>query len=109
MINSLHPSHESALPSWSRVRDVLAGEDAVKAAGERYLPRVQSHSDDEYAAYQQRASFFNATARTAEGYVGLIFRRPPFLKIPEGKSGISQALGTFVEDCDLLGTGFPAY
>ena len=97
MINQPHPSYESSLPSWSRIRDVLAGEDAVKAAGERYLPRVQSHSDDEYAAYQQRASFFNATARTAEGYVGLIFRRPPFIKLPDSPKSSSSPFSSAIE------------
>ena len=49
-----------------RARDVYAGEDAVKAAGPRYLPRLDCQYDTEYAAHKQRASFFNATARTAD-------------------------------------------
>ncbi len=82
MVNQPHPDYISSLPSWLRVRDVLAGEDAIKADGEKYLPRIDSQSDEEYEAYLHRAAFFNATARTAEGYVGLLFRRPPFLKLP---------------------------
>src|SRR4051812_25605966 len=82
-VNSHHPSYDLAFTEWQRVREVLAGEDSVKAAGERYLPRVQSHTNDEYNLYRMRASFFNATARTAEGYVGLIFRRPPWIKLPD--------------------------
>jgi hypothetical protein len=69
---------------------VLAGEDAVKSAGEKYLPRLDSHSDEEFLAYRKRASFFNATARSAEGFVGLIFRRPPFIKVPEVQSPRSK-------------------
>jgi hypothetical protein len=61
----------------------LAGEDAVKAGGERYLPRLDARCDEEFIAYRKRAAFFNATARTAEGYIGLICRRPPFIDIPE--------------------------
>src|ERR1041384_6541459 len=82
-VNSTHLDYDAALPSWLRARDVIAGEDAVKAAGTRYLPRLDLHSDDDYAAYKARSSFFNATARTAEGYLGLVFRRPPFVKLPE--------------------------
>jgi hypothetical protein len=115
MINTPHPNYEAALPSWTRTRDVIAGEDAIKAAGERYLPRVQSHTESEYAAYRSRASFFNAAARTAEGYLGLIFRRPPFFKVPESVSG-SAGVGSldlaskhFLEDADLLGTSFSGY
>jgi hypothetical protein len=87
----------------------LAGEDAVKAGGERYLTRLDSQNDEEYCAYRNRASFFNATARTAEGYSGLIFRRPPFVKTPEGSLGVSKALGEFVNDADMLGTSLFGY
>jgi hypothetical protein len=31
---------------WQRARDVIAGEDAVKLAGERYLPRLESQTED---------------------------------------------------------------
>ena len=65
-VNSTHPDYDVNAPAWSRARDVLAGEDAVKAAGEKYLPRLDSQSEEEYAAYKARASFFGATARTLE-------------------------------------------
>src|SRR3954471_23197395 len=103
-VNSTHPDYDAALPDWIRARDVLAGEDAVKAAGERYLPRLDSQSEEEYLAYRRRAAFFNATARTADGYIGLIFRRAPFVKIPEGESGVRSALAQFANDSDMLGT-----
>ena len=86
----------------------MAGEDALKAAGERYLPRLDSQTDEEYAAYKERAAFFNATARTAEGYVGLIFRRPPFIKTPED-GGLGSAFSEFVNDADMLGTPLVGY
>ncbi len=55
-------------------------------------PRLDSQTDEEFAAYVKRASFFNATARTSEAYQGLIFRRPPFVKLPEGGSGLGKAI-----------------
>jgi hypothetical protein len=94
---------------------VLAGEDAVKAAGERYLPRLDSQTDEEFAAYRKRASFFNATGRTADGYVGLMFRRPPFVKALEVRAGLAsnggvgRALAEFINDADMLGTTLAAY
>jgi hypothetical protein len=107
--NSTHPDYDANLPAWLRARDVIAGEDAVKAAGEKYLPRLDSQSDDEYLAYKTRASFFNAAARTADGYVGLIFRREPALKLPDKNSGVGRALAALADDADMLGTSLPAY
>jgi hypothetical protein len=81
-VDALHPQYESFLSNWLRARDVIAGEDAIKAAGERYLPRLESQTDEEYAAYVARAAFFNGTARTAEGFAGMIFRREPVVRTP---------------------------
>src|SRR5690606_15178409 len=108
-VNSTHPDYDAALPNWTRARDVMAGEDAIKAAGIRYLSKLDSQTEEEYAAYKSRASFFNATARTAEVYLGLIFRRPPFIKVPEGQAALAKALGEFVNDTDMLGSPLPAY
>ena len=88
---------------------MLAGEDAVRSAGEKYLPRLDSQSDEEFLAYRKRASFFNATARSAEGFIGLVFRRPPFVKVPESQSGVGRALAAFLNDADMLGTTLPGY
>ncbi len=121
-VNSTHPDYDAAAAEWSRARDVLAGEDAVKAGGEKYLPRLDAQTDEEFAAYVKRASFFNASARTSEAYQGLIFRRPPFLKLPEHtpsinpqpstinhRSGLCQAMQEFANDADMLGTSLSAH
>src|SRR5437762_12716734 len=108
-VNSVHFDYLVNLPDWLRARDVLAGEDTIKSAGEKYLPRLDSQTDEEFLAYRKRASFFNATARSAEGFIGLIFRRPPFVKVPESESGVGRALGGFVNDADMLGTNLAGY
>src|SRR5512143_3019740 len=108
-VDSTHPVYDANVPSWLRARDVIAGEDAVKSAGVRYLPRLDSQTDDEYAAYKTRASFFNAAARTADGYVGLICRREPTLTLPDKSAGVGRALAAFVEDADMLGNSMASY
>ena len=108
-VNSTHPDYDASLPAWLRARDVMAGEDAVKFAGEKYLPRLESQSDDEYIPYRARAAFFNAAARTAEGFVGLVCRRPPFIKVPGRSSAIGKALTEFNNDADMLGTPLGGY
>jgi hypothetical protein len=108
-VNSTHPDYDANAYDWSRARDILGGEDAVKSAGEKYLPRLDSQTDQEFLAYRKRAAFFNATARSAEGFVGLIFRRPPFVKAPESQSGVGKALAGFVNDADMLGTTLASY
>ena len=107
--DSTHPDYDASADAWLSARDVFAGEAAVKAAGERYLPKLDSQSTEEYNAYRARASFFNATARTADGFVGLIFRREPTFKLPENSAGVGKALAAFVDDADMLGTSLSSY
>ena len=52
-VNSTHPDYDVTLPDWLQARDVLAGGDAVKSAGEKYLPRLDSQSDEEFLAYRK--------------------------------------------------------
>jgi len=107
-VQSTHLDYDANVAAWQRARDVFAGEDAVKAAGEKYLPRLDCQDDTEYNSYKKRASFFNASARTADGFVGLIFRREPTFKLPAG-NGVGDALAEFVEDADMLGTSLSAF
>jgi hypothetical protein len=107
--NSTHVDYDAALPGWVRGRDLLAGEDAVKAAGEKYLPRLEGQRDDDYAAYKARACFSNATRRAADAFVGMVFRKAPFVKIPEAQDGIGKAMANFSNDADMLGTSLFGY
>jgi len=103
-VGGTHPDYDASAPQWARARDVLAGEDGVKAAGTKYLPRLDSQSEEEYAAYKARASFFGATARTLEEYLDLVFRRGPGMVL-----GAGGGLKAFVSDCDRWGMEFVSY
>ena len=95
-VNTKHSEYLNSQDMWNRCNTVIGGEDSVKEAGTKYLPKLANQDDDEYNAYKQRASFFSATKRTVEGIVGMIFRRPMRIKFPDlewiksaGQGGIS--------------------
>ena len=75
-----------------------------KRLAEKYLPKLDSQSEEEYAAYKARASFFGGTAHTLEEYLDLIFRRAPTIAM-----GGLRRLERFVGDCDLWGLDFLRY
>jgi hypothetical protein len=103
-VNSTHADYDASLPEWTRGRDLLAGEDAVKAAGDKYLPRLDTQTNEEYLAYQSRACFFNASRRVADAFLGLVFRKAPFVKILDAPGGIGKTMARFSNDADMLGT-----
>jgi hypothetical protein len=43
-VKDLSPEYAAALPWWKRPSDLMAGEDAVKAAGEAYLSQLNAQS-----------------------------------------------------------------
>ena len=85
-IETPHPLYTAYEDQWSRCRHAMTGQDAVKTAkakrgsrsfGDKYLPRLPAQTDDEYKAYLMRALWFNASGRTRDGLVGLIFAKNP--------------------------------
>lgn len=102
MVTAQHPQHLASLTKWQRARHVIAGEDAVKAAGSLYLPKLTDQTPEEYEAYKNRALFFNASARTVDAFVGMIFRRDPTEELP-------AELDAFKADANLQGQSFYDY
>lgn len=101
-VNTEHPEYKAAASRWRLVRDAVEGEAAIKAAGDRYLPRP--NPDDRSAAnrkrydqYKLRANFLEVTGRTRNGLVGSVFRRDPLCEVPD-------AMAWIVEDADGYGS-----
>ena len=84
-VTNTHPEYQENLASWALIRDSIAGQEKIKAAGETYLPRPSGQSLELYNAYKARAIYTMYTARAAEGLYGQIFSKEPEIKgdIPE--------------------------
>lgn len=101
---------------WKRNRDMVAGEDAVKAVRYAYLNKFADQTPAEYDNYVDQTPFFPAAARTHEGLVGLVTRKKATLDAPTNmktifavatRSGMSAE--EFAEDVfsEYLITGYP--
>lgn len=101
-VNSPHPDYKRNVTAWTMIRDALGGDQAVKMAGERYLPKLHGQTEKEYAAYVMRANFYGATERTQEAYVGMLTRKPPVVTA-------GAELDPFREDVNLTGLDFDSY
>ena len=102
-VTKKHPEYVEYEERWQIWRDACEGEYAIKQRGELYLPKKSaSQTNAEYKAYKTRAYYFNATGRTAVGYVGLAFRRDPDLTYPE-------FLQPILDDVTLDGISFSEF
>lgn len=79
-VDTKHPDYDKMAPAWKMMRDLAAGQRAIHAAGVAYLPRLTEESDADYSARRARTPFFNATWRTIEALVGMLFRKDPQIK-----------------------------
>lgn len=101
-VDTPHPDHEKNMPEWQKMRDVLAGEKAVKYQGPLYLPKLDDQSETDYQAYKQRAKFFNATGKTLLSFKGFIFRKDPEIKAP-------ASMDAWMENATLTGVEWYDY
>lgn len=92
--NSQYIKHAT---QWERCRDVIAGQDAVHAAGSKYLSMLSGQNEEEYQAYKRRATLFNAAARTLDALSGMIFSAAPRVTLP-------PAMSAWASDITLDGT-----
>lgn len=76
--------------TWTKIRDVLAGEDAVKEKAETYLPRLPGQRrlriNDEwvdlYEPYLDRAVLLPFAGPLVSRLLGMVFRRAPVFTVP---------------------------
>lgn len=101
-VDYTHESFDDRSPDWCRARDFIAGERRVKEKGAEYLQELQDQTDDEYRGYKSRTKFLNATARTHEGLMGMVFLKDPVTVLP-------ASLEDFEQDTNLSGDGLYAY
>jgi hypothetical protein len=86
-VEYVRPEVKLYLDRWSKIRDVIEGEEAVKKAGARYLPPLNPTdlSKENIARNEQyifRAYWFGGTSRTLEGLIGISFHKDPVVEIP---------------------------
>lgn len=101
-VDATRTEYDELLPIWELIGDCIEGSTAVKAAGDKYLPRpnptdVSSENKKRYEQYTDRAVFYNVTARTVAGLNGQVFKKDPKIKLPGSIEGMQ-------EDVDGAGT-----
>lgn len=84
-----HPEYVANLTKWQRCRAAVEGQDAIHARGILDLPMLTNETDAEYKARKLRTPFFNASGRTVDGMIGLIFRKEPVYQIPASMEAVA--------------------
>lgn len=79
-VETQHSEYIEYKPFWKIMRDCNEGQHAVHKAAKAYLPKLSGQNDTDYRAYMMRATFHNATRRTIESMLGMMFRKDPSIE-----------------------------
>ena len=101
-VRTVNNDFKAFLDKWTRCRDCADGADAVKGKKDKYLPKLLEQPPAEYINYVIRANFFNATGRTTQAMLGMLFRKSPNLVIPD-------AMTKLLENVTLDGCNFDIF
>lgn len=103
-VSTPNPQHAAWSKAWVLMRHTLSGQRAMHqhAEAQGYLPRLSGESTTNYAARLARSPWYNATWRSLEGFVGMLFRKEPNVKVSaraekllEAVTQDGQPFGTF--------------
>ncbi len=107
-VDSKHPQHDGESLKWELVRDV------INSDVQKHIKDVDSSDPIRSRRYRDDAQFTNFTGRTKNSLVGAIFRREPFIDLPESveylnkdATGACESLGKFAQEItgEILQTG----
>lgn len=92
------PAYEVMAPRWALIDALLGGTEAMREAGETYLPRHQEEEDIGYNDRLNSAVLYNMTEHTLESLTGR-----PFRSDPEVSSDTPAQVKALLGDVDLQG------
>lgn len=97
-VETTSSAYETMRPKLSLIGTLMGGTEAMRAAGELYLPKYAAETKTNYDVRLQRAVLYNAFMKTLESLVG-----KPFSKPMELKDDIPSGVRALTEDIDLRG------
>ena len=90
--------------AWDLLSDVLAGQDTIKAAKEKYLPKEPAELAEDYDRRLARSLFFEDYRDCVVNLTGMVFRKSPTLS-----EDVPPLLIDLAENIDNAGTHFDVF
>lgn len=85
-ISQTHPLYIKNKPTWDKMCDAFEGQDAIKAKGTTYLPKMNGQTEEDYENYKRRAVWGDYTRYTIKNYLGMLYRKAPQIFFGENTS-----------------------
>ncbi len=92
-------AYNAMSPAWEILSDVLGGQETIKAAREKYLPKEPAELKEDYDRRLARSLFFEDYRDCVVNLTGMVFRKSPTLG-----EDVPEQLKTIAENIDNAGT-----
>lgn len=99
------PDIELMTPYWDMVSDIIEGEEAIKAGGEKYLPKFPDEEERDYQFRLSVGKFTNIYRDTTEGLATKPFQD----EVAIVGEGASDKIKAFAEDVDGCGNNLSTF
>lgn len=103
-VASTHPLYDTMLATWELVDDLMGGTAAMKAAGERWLPKEEGENARVYNARLARSVLYNGYKKTVQG-----LSRRPFAQPVSLVGELPESLAEMPKSIDSEGRGLHAF
>jgi hypothetical protein len=97
-------AYEQMRPAWSKIETLLQGTEAMRGAGQEYLPKHEEESDVAYSERLARNYLLNMIAWTLDGWVGKPFSDP----IGRGDD-VPDVVKGWLDNIDLQGNNIDVF
>ncbi|MRW88857.1 DUF4055 domain-containing protein [Duganella sp. FT80W] len=102
-VNDKSAAVEAMEEDWAKMDALIGGTKAMRAAGEKYLPRFPAESKDAYDFRVKTSTLYNATGRTVENMAAKPFAEATTVRDIDGDSE------KWLENIDLCGNNVTVF
>ena len=99
-------AYQAMAPTWETITDILVGEDAVKRGAQRYLPRYEGESEQEYTLRLASTPWQPEFEDALNNITAKPFSRDVMIKEPANPP---EKISTLYEDIDTRGNSLTVF
>lgn len=98
LLKGRHPDYIAMEKNWEKSDDIWAGNDAIEAKMNKYLPRGDAEEPDSYKSRKSRAVLYNLYRKSIKALTAMLLRRPMVLG-----DDVPAEIKGYTENIDLQG------
>jgi hypothetical protein len=102
-VNELSEAVKAMIPGWDKIDALCGGTDAMRLAGQKYMPQYPAEADDSYSFRLATSTLFNGLGRTVKNMAAKPFAKPATF------TEVEPAQAEWFQNVDLCGNNLTVF